>query len=472
MKRARATWAGFGLCALVLTAGMGWMTLTAVRLDRARSEARRQAALEENVRLALWRMDSAMSAILARESARPYFSYTAFSPAERAYTRMFAEIRRGDVLVSSPVLAAVPEHVLLHFQVAPDGEVTSPQVPVGNMRDLAEATYPIHDRINASIAQLDVLHASLSREDLLALLPREEPASPRSPAPLTMAPPIRAAAKGQQALMNSMEWQARAQSSQQAGAVPLVPPGDVRVGPMAAAWAGDLLLLARRVTVNGEVYVQGCWLDWPGIRRSLLSGIGDLLPEARLVPAPPGLAEPQSRMLSALPVRLVPGDLPEATAAGWSPIRLSLLLAWGSALLAGAAVFVLLRGAVALSERRADFVSAVTHELRTPLTTFRLYTEMLAEGMVPDEKTRSSYLQTLRAEADRLGNLVENVLAYARLERGRPHGTVEEIALGRLIGGMADRLSARAARAGMELVPSFGEGAGEAHVRASPSAIE
>ena len=72
-----------------------------------------------------------------------------------------------------------------------------------------------------------------------------------------------------------------------------------------------------------------------------------------------------------------------------------------------------------LSERRGAFVSAVTHELRTPLTTLRMYTEMLADGMVPDEPRRRSYLQTLRAEADRLGHLVENVLAYSRLERNR-----------------------------------------------------
>ena len=36
---------------------------------------------------------------------------------------------------------------------------------------------------------------------------------------------------------------------------------------------------------------------------------------------------------------------------------------------------------------RAAFVSAVTHELRTPLTTFRMYSEMLAAGMVPTKRS-------------------------------------------------------------------------------------
>ena len=63
-------------------------------------------------------------------------------------------------------------------------------------------------------------------------------------------------------------------------------------------------------------------------------------------------------------------------------------------LLAALAVGALLLGVVRLSERRASFVSAVTHELRTPLTTFRMYAEMLAEGMVPDEKQKKEYLSS------------------------------------------------------------------------------
>ena len=83
------------------------------------------------------------------------------------------------------------------------------------------------------------------------------------------------------------------------------------------------------------------------------------------------------------------------------------------------AIGLVLGGALSLSERRGTFVSAVTHELRTPLTTFRLYTEMLDEGMVASGESQRNYMKTLRSEADRLGHLVENVLSFARLERGR-----------------------------------------------------
>jgi len=61
------------------------------------------------------------------------------------------------------------------------------------------------------------------------------------------------------------------------------------------------------------------------------------------------------------------------------------------------------------------FAYAVTHELRTPLTTFRLYTDMLSAGLVPDT-SKQEYLDTLNQESQRLSNLVEDVLEYARLE--------------------------------------------------------
>jgi signal transduction histidine kinase len=118
------------------------------------------------------------------------------------------------------------------------------------------------------------------------------------------------------------------------------------------------------------------------------------------------------------------------------------------------ATAILFWGTHALSERRAAFVSAVTHELRTPLTTFRIYTEMLAEGMVPDPEQRRQYLNTLKQEADRQYHLIENVLAYSRLERGRYGGQKETIDLGAWLERIQPRLAELAERSSMILVPA------------------
>jgi signal transduction histidine kinase len=132
----------------------------------------------------------------------------------------------------------------------------------------------------------------------------------------------------------------------------------------------------------------------------------------------------------------------------------------------------LLRAVMALSERRAAFVSAVTHELRTPLTTFRMYAEMLSQGMVRDEGDRRSYLETLRIEADRLTHLVTNVLAYARLERGRPGGRIETISVEKLLDIATGRLADRAAQAGLALAIEAQDEVMRQAVLADPAIVE
>ena len=45
------------------------------------------------------------------------------------------------MLMPSPLLTFTSPQIRLHFQYGPDGRLSSPQVPAGNMRDLAEARY-------------------------------------------------------------------------------------------------------------------------------------------------------------------------------------------------------------------------------------------------------------------------------------------------------------------------------------------
>lgn len=484
MTRSWQTWLLFALCLLVVFAAMGWVTVTAVRLERSERETRRQAALEENARLALWRMDSAIAPLIAQESARPYFAYSAFYPAERAYTRMFNELQRGEVLVPSPLLALPASQVILHFQFGPDGELTSPQAPTGNMRDLAETGYTTAERIEAAAARLDRLRRTLDRRALLAELRFERPMPDLAPAP----PALAGAEQGKkgaqwQSVRNAEEFQARGQQYEKV-AQPNAPAqtlgwrvNELQEGTLKPIWMGGELLLVRRVRVEGRDYVQGCLLDWPAIKASLLAETRALLPAADLAPVGGDVPVAQlprnevGHLMAALPVRLAPGAAPSDASAEFTPITLSLLIAWVCVLCAAGAGALVLAGALSLSERRGAFVSAVTHELRTPLTTFKMYAEMLAEDMVPDAARRKQYLETLRAESVRLGHLVENVLAYARLERGRAMGQVDTVTLEELVARPRERLAARAGQAGMHLIVEPGAEWG-ALVRVDPSVVE
>jgi signal transduction histidine kinase len=164
--------------------------------------------------------------------------------------------------------------------------------------------------------------------------------------------------------------------------------------------------------------------------------------------------------------------IPVAGTANLSAIRISLVIAWLCLLLGSIAVAIMLRSVLALSERRAAFVSAVTHELRSPLTTFRMYAEMLAEGMVRDEQQRARYLSTLRHEADRLSHLVDNVLQYARLERGRRSRGRVKIALKELMQQTTERLPQRAGQANMELHETLPPQDAATVVWTDPAAVE
>ncbi|MCG8583357.1 MAG: HAMP domain-containing histidine kinase [Pirellulales bacterium] len=275
------------------------------------------------------------------------------------------------------------------------------------------------------------------------------------------------------------------QEIQSKGAAPPQDESQIREGVSAPKWIGDTLVLARRVEVKDAEYIQGLEFDWPELRKDLLADVEDLLPDAKLKPVHNVDESDEGRMLATLPVKLVVPPLPdlvvpasileepdEVTNAAVSPIWATLGVAWSGVILASLAVGGLLLGVVRLSERRAAFVSSVTHELRTPLTTFRMYAEMLAEDMITSPEQRETYLQTLTSEADRLTHLVDNVLTYSRIERGRGVAKRERTTLGDLLDNCQPRLLARTSEADMQLVIESEEGNTALAVETDSSVVE
>jgi len=127
---------------LAVLGALGWVTFHALRLEHNEIEFRRQARYAENMRLALWRMDAAITPLIAREAARPFFEYQPYFPAERAYSQMFADARPGEVLVPSPLLENQEPWVHLYFQRDEQGGLTSPNAPSGAFKKLARIEMP------------------------------------------------------------------------------------------------------------------------------------------------------------------------------------------------------------------------------------------------------------------------------------------------------------------------------------------
>jgi len=269
---------------------------------------------------------------------------------------------------------------------------------------------------------------------------------------------------------------------------PIVP-DETKISPFHALWVAGELFAIRSVETAGVKRFQGVWFNAETLRDYLVQTVKEdqLLPKASLEAT--GAIEINDAIslismgsaatlqddplgLVTMPWRLVPGETIVPDSLGWTELRISLGFGWIAALFGLLVAAVLMRGVMKLSERRASFVSSVTHELRTPLTTFQLYSDMLAEGMVTDEEKKVSYLKTLRSEAGRLNHLIENVLAYSRIERGGGKTRTEPMTLHALIDRLRPRLEQRVQEVGASLSLKVAAGSEDQIVQTDAAAVE
>jgi signal transduction histidine kinase len=475
--RTRTTWLLFAVAVAVVLGVMAAVTGAVLDLDARRIQSERQAIVEELVRLSLWRMDSATTLLLSREIAEAGEAPTADLPSgvrarfvvDVTDTRILAtadastddRLRRlvaahAVGLESLPIEAAeqngiviaqvdVPEQELRQ-QAANPGPEQLPSQELRNQAEYYKRVASVNDNVNAYTSTWRSSKGSSKvsgSNGSYGLGGMEAP---------DVEEPENSDGKGED----------RADST--------LLPSSAEREMMRPMWWGDELVLVRRVVDGGQVRLEGSWIDWPVLQSLLLHEIEDLWPSATLVAADADSLDDADRRLATLPVRLQVTLDAVTLPVEASPLRLSLAVGWMFVLLATSAVVVLLRASLALSERRAAFVSAVTHELRTPLTTFRMYTEMLGEGLVEEKGER--YVATLRREAERLGHLVENVLSYARIESDRVVRSRERIGVTELVDRLADRLNERTRAGDVQLDLDVEDEAAAATVSVDPPAIE
>lgn len=455
MKSRRSVWTAFVVWCLVSLVGLGGISTLVLVLEsrEVRSAARQDH--QDNLRLALWRMDSWLAPHLAHEAARSYVDYEPFYPQQVAYNRLLSQLGPGEVLTPSPLLNYRSEYVTLHFQMGSDGTLSSPQAPRGNLRDLAEANFLPTEALLANTVVLDALEQVIEPQTVMACASqaavREEPVIPLPLAAERAAADdeITEAAERKQQMLKATEWSHRkgtfdpnlkAPAGQAYSLTPDNAAGSIaRIGPFVPLWTTvdgvSGLVFVREVSIGDEMSYQGFVANWDALREALLAQIADLLPDAELVVVRDDAADVGS-ILASIPVALDVETPPPPAVPLLTPVRVTLGATWIAGFIGLMALGGTVRASLRFGEKGRRFASAVTHELRTPLTTFRMYTEMLADGMVDDDARRREYLETLRGESGRLSSLVENVLSYARLEEGgrapTPVAVTEEMILGRI----------------------------------------
>ena len=69
-------------------------------------------------------------------------------------------------------------------------------------------------------------------------------------------------------------------------------------------------------------------------------------------------------------------------------------------------------------DRSREFLADVSHELRTPIAALRTFNELMVEGAADDPSTRAEFLETSRAQLERLDWLAQNLLELSKLDSG------------------------------------------------------
>ena len=573
-------WLVFCICLTVVTAVMVWLSVGMVRLealrenDRIETEvARREAVLQERISAALYRMDLLLIPLVSEESARPHQHYrTVYFPvgagadgksnqALKQKSTSKQSIQANDqsaistsVAEVSPLYEVSPELVKLHFEVLPDEEFVSPQVPsslsglspalaahlgqldadvirqreqsllavksISNYEKLSAICQPVKN----SVVSLEVFDNGFAYQSNGYQVPQIARAVERynSVQQFSFEKLISKGSKGGRGSIggkgskggrgrNKLEAQQEANASRAASdlnnrsnlnaniansqalaygnfanndfaVTKSTKAIDVIYGVMQPVWIQGELLLVRPLKESGVTRYQCCWLNWERIQDALRAEGNDLLPmeEVQFEPVEDEDSVSLGMALTTLPVQLSMDR--EKLRAGFSlesdpalsgslSAGTILSLAWIGFLLSAGVAAVLLQQVMGLSERRANFVSAVTHELRTPLTTFRMYSEMLAGGMVPPDK-QEQYVGTLQRQANRLSHLVENVLQFAKLENSPDQSSVQAVQVGAMLDRFVDRLESRVGEEGFEFALRVPDEVGQLEVRTQPVMVE
>ena len=96
-----------------------------------------------------------------------------------------------------------------------------------------------------------------------------------------------------------------------------------------------------------------------------------------------------------------------------------------------------------LARMQDEFISTISHELRTPLGMIKGYvTTMMRDDANWDSETRLEFLEIVDEEADRLRELIDNLLDSSRLETGTLGMTLEPTKLSTLIRDSVSRTQA------------------------------
>ena len=103
------------------------------------------------------------------------------------------------------------------------------------------------------------------------------------------------------------------------------------------------------------------------------------------------------------------------------------------------------------NELKSEFISNVSHELKTPLSIISMFGEMLALSRTKSPAQAVEYAEIIWRESVRLGRLIDNVLDFAKIERGMGVYEFGEADVGEVVDRAVELSQRRLQAAGMTM---------------------
>ncbi len=105
-----------------------------------------------------------------------------------------------------------------------------------------------------------------------------------------------------------------------------------------------------------------------------------------------------------------------------------------------------------LERVRQEFLSNISHELRTPLTSIIAFVETLEDGGIDDQENNRRFLSVIRRNAERMHDLISDILELSLIESGNVSVEVRDVRLRSLVDEVFTSLSSKSAERGIRLV--------------------
>ncbi len=301
-------WCLFGFVLFLAIGGLALLSRHALRLGRQQSDSEQREDLQQNIRIALWRLDSRLGPFIATlhdpTEGNPFNNPQSDEFVMQRF-RIHRAASKGEKGVRFAFAPAEPSDGMMGVAKVDNWQRLVNSIPVDSIVSAVEDLIP---RVAAGPNQ-SLIQGYDAQVSLPAEFSRRELGN-------------RNMIVQQQVALNTSYTELKGRGGKGAA----IETEEKKDTKLMSVWIDDQLVVVRSGrTSAGDL--EGVWVNWPSLRQSLADDIADLVPDATLHPVKHPDAIDPSRTLAAVPAMVVSPQR-EFAAFGWSPTHTAPLLAW------------------------------------------------------------------------------------------------------------------------------------------------